>query len=247
MLPSRGEEWWRTPSPELAYIYGFAFADGIVRRGRGGRTKNDLTLTQACRDDLESIQAVAGGGHLRLATEGHVWLLSFRAKDGIRADVLKAWGLVPNKTEHGWFPDVPSDLLPHYVRGFFDGDGSISLMRRGPRQRLPVLAFVCHLQAYLERLSQVFLEIGASPRRPFQDGRNWRLRYTSRSDLSRIHRWLYTDSTLAIPRKRSTFDAVAEYVAVDHRPRGTEHHMVQLAVRTRLNRPAAFSGQLTLF
>jgi hypothetical protein len=49
---SHGIEWWQTWSPELAYVLGFAFADGGV-----GKNRNSLTLSQSAlemRGDMSS-------------------------------------------------------------------------------------------------------------------------------------------------------------------------------------------------
>ena len=51
---------------------------------------------------------------------------TLRFNSPLMASDLKGWGVVPRKTYIGVFPDdIPDELLPHFVRGLWDGDGCI--------------------------------------------------------------------------------------------------------------------------
>lgn len=34
-------------------------------------------------------------------------------------------GVIPNKSGHEIIPDIPKELVHHFIRGFFDGDGIV--------------------------------------------------------------------------------------------------------------------------
>jgi intein-encoded DNA endonuclease-like protein len=44
---------------------------------------------------------------------------------------LEKWGCVENKTFKLNFPDfISEELIPHFIRGYFDGDGSVFLHKQ---------------------------------------------------------------------------------------------------------------------
>jgi intein/homing endonuclease len=47
-------------------------------------------------------------------------------------------GMVPNKSLVLKFPDIPKEMYRHFIRGYFDGDGSLCLHinKRGKFQPL---------------------------------------------------------------------------------------------------------------
>jgi hypothetical protein len=46
---------------------------------------------------------------------------------------LKPWGIIPRKTYNFIEPEVDKELLPHYLRGWVDGDGSVYSFGDGAR------------------------------------------------------------------------------------------------------------------
>lgn len=50
---------------------------------------------------------------------------------------LEKWGLTQNKTFTITFPDfLKEDLISHFVRGYFDGDGCACISRRKDNGKL---------------------------------------------------------------------------------------------------------------
>lgn len=49
---------------------------------------------------------------------------------------LRAWGVVPRKSHVFSEPQVSDELFPHFVRGWFDGDGYVSLRKAKERCRI---------------------------------------------------------------------------------------------------------------
>lgn len=116
-----------------AYWLGFIAADGCVSQGVGylSPSKFVMTLAEVDTAHLESFrQAIGFAGPLaRLLPKGRTSgfaSLSFGRKRFVSHLVKQ--GIAPRKTWALSPPtgNVPEDLLRHYWRGFFDGDGSIS-------------------------------------------------------------------------------------------------------------------------
>ena len=180
-------EWWKEWSPELAYILGFAFADGGIGKGRNG-----LVIGQSKRDILDQIASVAPNPRIVYSEGAKVWRLTF-CEPGLNT-ILAGYGIVPNKTVLGfWPPSMPHDLVQHYLRGFFDGDGCISIRKKGYGG---TVSFVCHSSSYLQAVKDHFNLLDVSDGSMLKDGRNYRLRYHSADSLKRIYALFYTDASL---------------------------------------------------
>lgn len=99
-----------------------------------------------------------------------------------------------NKSQTHEFPNIPMDLYSHYIRGLFDGDGSIkthqSLMFSGTKATmLAVKAIVqsrCDVNnAKLQQRDNAFAII----------------EWGGRKQFARIMDWLYQDAPVYLDRK----------------------------------------------
>lgn len=115
-------------TPNKAYILGFLYADGYVQKdGKYVR----LTLAEYDKEILEKIE-------IAMRIEVNLNLLKARKKNQANqyqltlckaegAKYLIEHGCTPHKTFDIRFPTWLSDeLMPHFIRGYFDGDGSIA-------------------------------------------------------------------------------------------------------------------------
>ena len=118
---------------EKAYWLGFIYADGFIESKRKhGEQKVGITLSVKDKNHLEkfkaSIQATnpildyTGGGFDPEAVFSKILLTSQKTVDD-----LKRHGVIENKTFILTFPDLEKELVPHFIRGYFDGDGTISI------------------------------------------------------------------------------------------------------------------------
>ena len=90
----------------------------------------------------------------------------------------------------------------HFIRGYFDGDGSISVTRNGDRYKctLQILGTESLLTTVANILSE---EAGASERKISLTACSIHcLRYSSYDDLEKIFHYLYDSSTICMLRKR---------------------------------------------
>lgn len=123
-------------NPKAAYWAGFLIADGCVREG--GELL--LNVHEQDRNHIEHFAAWMG-----LPPES-VYATSGRMGAGAQSKIhlkhprflsdLKAWGVVPRKSYVFSEPHVSTELFPHFVRGWFDGDGYVSLKKGRERCRI---------------------------------------------------------------------------------------------------------------
>jgi DNA-binding transcriptional regulator WhiA len=107
---------------DKAYWLGFLYADGYVS------DKNHVELTLKLSDE-KHIQKFKEF----LSFEGKIYKDKYRVricfKDINIGQKLKMLGCTPRKSLTLTFPNsnqVPSNLINHFIRGYFDGDGSIN-------------------------------------------------------------------------------------------------------------------------
>jgi len=120
-------------------------------------------------------------------------------------EALMHQGIVPQKTLNDHFPDLHGGLMRHYVRGFFDGDGSIKLY--GNRARIDFIGG----KKFLEKLANTLeTEAGVSLSEKAMDqnvkSQAWMLSIHSRENVEKMHRYLYDGSTIYLHRKLEKFE-----------------------------------------
>jgi len=139
-------------SSEMAYVLGLVITDGCVSKsGAVSLCINDKEL-------LEKVREIMGSTHKITLSKNQENLSCFRfAREKIIVD-LERLGVVPRKSLIVKFPAVPYDYLPDFIRGVFDGDGSVYFEKRSLKS--PVRSkfvsgsadFIAGLQKNLEML-----------------------------------------------------------------------------------------------
>jgi hypothetical protein len=103
----------------MAYILGFWFADGCITKGRIfsiKQHKNDIYLLDKINKEMQSTYPIR--------QENNSCCFEINSKI-IYDDIINLGGK-ERKSLDVEFPDVPKKYLPDFIRGYFDGDGTIS-------------------------------------------------------------------------------------------------------------------------
>lgn len=120
------KDFFKTWTPQMAYVLGFFAADGYITvNKRGGQFWSiqitDLDLLQKIQKALESNHRI--GVRIRKGNENTLYRLQIGSKE--MCDDLRKLGFLENKTYRLAVPEVPSEFLPEFTRGYFDGDGNV--------------------------------------------------------------------------------------------------------------------------
>lgn len=124
------EDFFKTWTPDMAYTLGFIAADGSVQES----TKNKgpvLRIASKDKEHLETIRNLLGSTHLirEESNKNGSWsVLAIYSKEIV--DDLVSLGIYPNKSLTFRIPNIPDEYMRHFVRGYFDGDGSIYVRTR---------------------------------------------------------------------------------------------------------------------
>lgn len=124
------------PNTEAAYWMGFIYADGSISV-RPGKIIDSCRCTVGVNvvdhKHLCALQKFLGfNDKPRINT----YKTPFGPKTESKVsfchtrllEIMRIWGVVPNKTYVDFVePQISDELLPHFLRGWFDGDGSFSI------------------------------------------------------------------------------------------------------------------------
>lgn len=116
-------------SVEMAYVLGFVTADGNSHHNRLkiAIKADDVEILEYIKEKME----FTGPIHSRQRknpTKGKTEVLHQKSLtlDSYKVmNKIKEYGIIPNKTGKEILPDIPDEYFYDYVRGFFDGDGSV--------------------------------------------------------------------------------------------------------------------------
>ena len=120
------QDYFKTWSPNMAYIFGFWCADGCIYNGR----LFDITVHKKDKYIIKKIaEELAYEGVLYDYVDRQAARLNFSCK--VIYDDLVALGGCENKSDVLQFPQVPQQYLSDFIRGYFDGNGCIMNLQQG--------------------------------------------------------------------------------------------------------------------
>lgn len=189
---------------EKAYWLGFLYADGSVYEPRGtlelSLSEKDVNHLERFRDFISpemDIKPRNVNGHLCYRLQ----LVSME----IVQDLIDK-GCTPAKSLTLQFPteeQVPHHLLHHFMRGYFDGDGSIHYFY-DPRDnsRPQVNIEVIGTKEFLDAYSKVLHEHGLPLREKYKEnGRAFGYRFGGNGLYAKFVNFLYNNATIYLERK----------------------------------------------
>ena len=195
------EKFFKTWTNEMAYVLGVIYTDGGLRPGilrdpqspdtlRVGR----LTVAQKEPELLEKILRLMNcNAKLLFRNErkyektvaGEVYYFHI-SSDEIYNDLVRL-GLTPNKSLTIQFPTMPGPLLRHFIRGCWDGDGSVYL---DSASGTVCASFVSGSYDFVLGMLRVLNAAGFSPRTIHKVRRSFYFRYTGKQCL-KLFQFLY--------------------------------------------------------
>lgn len=197
---------------EKAYILGLIYADGFV----GDEHYNNIVLGL---NDKELVESIAGilkfTGEVRKGKKGgfenskETYVLNFSSE--IMTSDLRGYGPYPNKSlTLTDLPNINDNLFKHFIRGYFDGDGSIILSRHTSYHKVAGVTKKYEYPSYIFMLlgTKQFLENVANKMEleHYQITKTKTeeikcLRVCAKCDLKSLFNYLYGNSNLYLKRK----------------------------------------------
>lgn len=200
-----------------AYVLGLITSDGyIANKGQRyvvclGSTDKEIPEAFANLIDYgrELYHIKAQGLAKRELDEWRIMVCSKRL-----VFALEKLGVVNFKSLQEQFcAEIPPELTRHYIRGIYDGDGSLGLY---PGYKGKVQARIGLVGGFdlLSEVANIFsTTLGVPAKTPLvKDGRLHKLTYCGNNLTKIITNWLYEDCTYALPRKLDIANQISKIV-----------------------------------
>lgn len=110
---------------------------------------------------------------------------------------LKSYGIVENKSLKAQMPDLPTNLIRHFIRGYSDGNGSVVI----DKNRRVSWGF-CGTKEILTSIQDFFhINYKLSQRFPERQLNNWDLKITGWQNVPKCLHKVYENATIYLQRK----------------------------------------------
>ena len=194
-----------------SYIYGLIVSDGCLIYT--GRNKNRLSIMLGLNDKemIEKLHKYMCFGN-KVYKQNKQYSIKYRNEESI--DFLIKNGLIQRKSLEIDFPILPIEFMPSFIRGYFDGDGSISLRIESDKIYGRVaftsgsINFLRGLQNCLYYNFNIMSHIYDGGHK---DTKTMALVITRRSEIDKLYNMMYDDTDFYLYRKYNKFVELSKY------------------------------------
>lgn len=209
--PNMKEHFFQEINEEAkAYFLGLLISDGNVFKDNTGRQAS-ISITLDLKDEYmlekfkEVLQANTSVGH-----DGR-GCGQIAVRSNIMAEDLAKYGVIPRKSYNTYLPLISKEMMPHLIRGIFDGDGSIMAKPNpsndGHNRFLHSISF-CGTHQLMEDISNYILEnLGIKTTvYDYKDRNLSELKIQNIDNIAKFGYWIYRNSTIFLNRKKDIFN-----------------------------------------
>ena len=190
-------------SAEKAYWLGFISADGTINNYRSGQYGFKITLKKSDDNFLKkfllAINASFNISYKNIKLKGKNYgtcEISFRSKKFV-TDLLQY--ITYNKTLKLHIPDIDSEYIRHYIRGFIDGDGCFYINHNNEKKKC--FEMVAYDQSILKEIQEEFSKHNITSTIYTKKNNNKKIGVYSNQSLINLHHYLYDDASIFMQRK----------------------------------------------
>lgn len=188
--------YFKTWTHNMAYVLGIWYADGCIftNKGRGyyfsiKLNKKDKYLLQLILDDLNSLHNIYenndGSVHITISSKT------------IYQDLI-ALGGKENKSLSIILPNVPDEYMYDFIRGYFDGDGSLHCSKNGKTASFVSTYDFCMTA---KKVIEKELNIHCSVYQYYDNGITSTLQISGGKQVPKFLSWIYDNCDLKLERK----------------------------------------------
>lgn len=217
---------------QKAYFLGFMYADGsisAIKKNNSSYIKYQVQISLTDEQIITEFHRIFPFFNLEIFDYGKYkksWSKQFALRKTSKAlfDDLLSHGMMQRKsTDNSNFLKIPKlrkDLISHFVRGFFDGDGSINISEKRPNLRR--IEICTSSQEFLLELKSVFIQNDVEC--PiFREKHNnvsslYVLEWINSKDVISLKEFFYKNSTIFLQRKKEKFDSFKIIDLKDNNP-----------------------------
>lgn len=208
-------------SEAKAYFLGLIAADGSAMKRK--RSKNgyshiirlelmvsDKYIIEALKNELGSnlkVRDYKSSNNREGWKEKHNAYIAFHSKKMFND--LNKYGIGINKTinlKH--LPNLNEKMMRHFIRGFFDGDGTVYTASSKYKKPRPIFGFYGTYEFITSLQDYLINKLKVSKRKVIKqkDANVSFVTYSTIEDIQNFYKYIYEDATIYLHRKKEKFD-----------------------------------------
>lgn len=196
-----------TWTEESAYILGYLEADGYIRYDKRA-SQTTFCTSHKDLEFLEKLKSVVGFTGKTLSRKHNIQNKIYETKAFVVSS--RDWKIfLQQNLRIGKIPEIPKEYLHHYIRGYFDGDGSIYFDNQTQDYKS---SFVFGSKELAEKFREVLLSQGikiSSIHKKTNSDFCWYFQVSYKQTLL-LADFMYKNSKLYLERKYKQFKAQQE-------------------------------------
>ncbi|OXB94766.1 LAGLIDADG family homing endonuclease [Parageobacillus galactosidasius] len=206
------ENFFKTWTEESAYILGWIMSDGCINYIP--QKKYEIRFELADLEAIQKIRKAMGSNHpIRERNDKGSKLYGLYINSKKLVKQLLDLGVHPNKAKRLNWPNIPKEYEKDFIRGFFDGDGSVRINNKKNNRKQLTSFFGSICKPFLEKLGQVLRdEIELIPKIYEDTPGFYKLHYGGKESHA-LYRYMYKDATIYLNRKKEKFEEAIEIKA----------------------------------
>jgi hypothetical protein len=237
----------RIDTEEKAYFLGFMYADGNNYINAPHTYEVSIKLQEQDKYILEKFRdLISPKSNIKLYKDNksQTYLYALRISSKLLCNQLISLGCVPNKSLILEFPNfIEDNLLNHFIRGYFDGDGSI--YKRPPKvsgqidysvQFISSNKFCAKLKNILENKLNIYFTLRLS--KPKTNQITTTISVGGNKQVKRMLDYLYKDATIYLPRKYQKYLDFIEYLSHKRQPGSSFDNPGQATINLPIETPS---------
>jgi hypothetical protein len=202
---------------EKAYWLGFIYADGYIRERKSGNSL-EIKLSIKDVDHLNKFKKCIESDHLikesyskvkykgGVSTSHMVHLAIYSTK---LVNSVKSVGIHSRKTFTIGRPNIDDDLIPHFIRGYFDGDGSFSFNPEKYINKTQIVSASDEFKKFIiDELSKNNIKINLYS--------EIKLQIQNKMDNLKFYNYIYQNAKIYLNRKKEKYEEFRRYYGYDN-------------------------------
>jgi hypothetical protein len=213
-------EYFDVWSHNMAYVLGFTMADGCLHKRPGGRKQTlcysvkDYEILEFIRNEISPTRPVKNA----IFKENLKYNLPERHGFNLRIPInencvktIQSYGMLQKKTGFETCPDIPKEFIGDYLRGIFDGNGSIFITEQPITKIQPRYSFCITFadKKMLEGLNSKIGNIGNIY--PIKNKQAFKLQVAKQPDILTLYHLLYDNKRFCLQRKKEIYNGILNY------------------------------------
>jgi hypothetical protein len=184
-----------------SYWLGFLYADGFVRMKDGKSGELKIKLKDTDKNHIEKfLSDIECKKTIKCGIDNKSKFCSVTVYSNVMVNKLFELGCVNNKTQKIRLPNLNKNLMHHFIRGYFDGDGSVSKVKNRTNS---YTVSICSNAKFNDELVD-FLGYG----KPYKYDNYSVIKINKIMDIVNFRDYIYSNAVTLLNRKLNKFKEI---------------------------------------